>query len=179
MWHNGRAKERQLARAIRVVVTLPRLVSTWAQQGSPWRQFNVEAQSSMTHQHINRVPSEVDAIRATAVSDHDAPVLMLNLNRYTIAAAYPNGEEYQTYLAKIEEAVSRVGGNLLWRTPVSGQPVGCEHDRVDEILAVWYPSHTAFLRLRNQNEELFRLRELCVANSVIHRCPGDRFPLQP
>ena len=133
----------------------------------------------MTNNHINRVPSEVDAIKATAESDHDVPVLMLNLNRYTIVAAYPHGEPYQTYLAKIEESVSRIGGKLLWQTPVTGQPVGCEHDKVDEILAVWYPSHAAFLRLRNQNEELFRLRELCVANSVIHRCPGDRFPLQP
>ena len=133
----------------------------------------------MTNNHINRLPSEVYAIKETAESDHDALVLMLNLNRYTITAAYPHGVEYQTYLTKIEESVSRVGGKLLWRTPVSGQPVGCEHDRVDEILAVWYPSHTAFLRLRDQNQELFRLRELCVANSVIHRCPGDRFPLKP
>ncbi len=133
----------------------------------------------MTSQHIARVPSENDAINAIAGSSHDAPVLMLNLNRYTIAAAYPDGEEYLTYLAKIEESVGRVGGKVLWRTPVSGQPVGCEHDGVDEILAVWYPSHSAFLRLRTDNEDLFRRRELCVANSVIHRCPGDRFPLQP
>ena len=133
----------------------------------------------MTDQHINRVPSEIDAITAITVSGHDAPVLMLNLNRYTTAAAYPQGENYRTYMAKIEESVGRVGGKVLWRTPVSGQPVGCEHDGVDEILAVWYPSHTAFLRLRTQNEDLFRLRELCVANSVIHRCPGDRYPLQP
>ncbi len=133
----------------------------------------------MTDHHINRVPSEIDAITAITVSGHDAPVLMLNLNRYTTAAAYPQGEDYRTYMAKIEESVGRVGGKVLWRTPVSGQPVGCEHDGVDEILAVWYPSHTAFLRLRTQNEDLFRLRELCVANSVIHRCPGDRYPLQP
>ncbi len=133
----------------------------------------------MTDHHISRVPSEIDAITAITVSGHDAPVLMLNLNRYTTAAAYPHGENYRTYMAKIEESVGRVGGKVLWRTPVSGQPVGCEHDGVDEILAVWYPSHTAFLRLRTQNEDLFRLRELCVANSVIHRCPGDRYPLQP
>ncbi len=133
----------------------------------------------MTDQHINRVPSEIDTITAITVSGHDAPVLMLNLNRYTTAAAYPHGEDYRSYMAKIEESVGRVGGKVLWRTPVSGQPVGCEHDGVDEILAVWYPSHTAFLRLRTQSEDLFRLRELCVANSVIHRCPGDRFPLQP
>jgi len=69
----------------------------------------------MTSQHIARVPSENDAINAIAGSGHDAPVLMLNLNRYTIAAAYPDGEEYLTYLAKIEESVGRVGGNQSFR----------------------------------------------------------------
>ena len=133
----------------------------------------------MTSQHTNRQPSEIEEIKEIALSGHDAPVLMLNLNRYTTPAAYPDGEEYQTYVAVLEEAVRRVGGDLLWRTPVLGQPVGCEHDGADEILAVWYPSHSAFLSLRNDNEDLFRRRELCVANSVIHRCPGDRFPLQP
>ena len=133
----------------------------------------------MTNHHTNRVPTEVDAIKVIASSERDAPVLMLNLNRYTDAADYPHGEEYRTYVATIEDSVGRVGGKLLWRTPVLGQPVGCEHDRVDEILAVWYPSHAAFLNLRNGNEDLFRRRELCVANSVIHRCPGDRVPLQP
>ncbi len=49
----------------------------------------------MTNNHINRVPWEVDTIKATAESDHDAQVLMLNLNRYTITAAYPHGVEYQ------------------------------------------------------------------------------------
>ena len=138
-----------------------------------------EVQSSMTKQHIDRQPSEGDVISAIASSDNDAPVLMLNLNRYTTAAGYPDGEEYRSYVAAIEDSVGRVGGKVLWRTPVSGQPVGCEHDGVDEILAVWYPSHAAFLNLRNGNEDLFRRRELRVANSVIHRCPGDRFPLQP
>ena len=149
------------------------------QQRRPGGHFTVEVRLLMTDQHINRVPSEIEAITAIAVSGQDAPVLMLNLNRYTTADANPQGEDYRNYLAKIEESVGRVGGKVLWRTPVSGQPVGCEHDGVDEILAVWYPSHTAFLRLRTYNEELYRLRELCVANSVIHRCLGDRYPLQP
>jgi len=133
----------------------------------------------MTNQHISRAPLEIGVIESIAASGRDVPVLMLNLNRYTAAAGYPHGEAYQTYAAQLEESVGLTGGKVLWRTPVSGQPVGCEHDGVDEILAVWYPSHAAFLVLRTGNEELFRLRELCVANSVIHRCPGDRFPLQP
>ena len=131
--------------------------------------------------HISRVKSEIDVITATAESGQDAPVLMLNLNRYTIAAGYPNGDEYRTYMAQLEGSVGRVGGKVLWRTPVAGQPVGCEHDGVDEILAVWYPSHASFLRLREEpgSAEMYRLRELCVANAVIHRCLGDRVPLQP
>ena len=131
--------------------------------------------------HITRVPSEIDAITVTAESGQDSPVLMLNLNRYTVAAGYPNGDEYQTYMAQLEESAGRVGGKVLWRTPVAGQPVGCEHDGVDEILAVWYPSHASFLRLREEpgSAEMYRLREVCVANAVIHRCLGDRFPLQP
>jgi hypothetical protein len=135
----------------------------------------------MMNEHIARVQSEIDSITATAESSHDLPVMMLNLNRYTDAASYPDGYEYRTYMAAIDTSVGRVGGKVIWRTPVSGQPVGCEHDGVDEILAVWYPSHAAFLSLRTVagSEEVYRLRKLCVANAVIHRCPGDRFPLQP
>ena len=69
---------------------------------------------------------------------------MLNLNHYAAAAGFPYGSEYKTYMAELEKSVGRVGGKVLWRTPVSGQPVGCEHDGVDAILAVWYPSHASF-----------------------------------
>jgi hypothetical protein len=138
----------------------------------------------MTNTHIDSVSgdsADIDAIRATAESGHDVPVLMLNLNRYTPVAAYPTGEEYRTYVAVMMDTIGRVGGRVLWRTPVHGQPIGCEHDRVDEILAVWYPSHAAFLDLHSMNgaEDLWRRRQRCVANAVLHRCPGDRYPLQP
>jgi len=94
--------------------------------------------------HITGVPSEIDAITATAESGQDSAVLMLNLNHYTAAAGFPNGSECKTYMAELEESVGRVGGKVLRRTPVSGQPVGCEHDRIGEILSVWYPSHASF-----------------------------------
>lgn len=48
--------------------------------------------------HITRVQSEIDSITVIGESSHDAPVLMLNLNRYTDAAAYPDGDEYRTYM---------------------------------------------------------------------------------
>jgi hypothetical protein len=135
----------------------------------------------VTNTHIDAVSADIDTIKATANGGQDVPLLMLNLNRYTLAAAYPNGEEYQTYVAVMMKTIGRVGGKVLWRTPAHGQPIGCEHDRVDEILAVWYPSHAAFLDLHSLEgaEDLWRRRERCVANAVIHRCPGDRYPLQP
>ena len=94
--------------------------------------------------HITRVPSEIDASTATAKSGQDSAILMLNLNHPTAAAGFPDGSEYKTYMAELEESVGRVGGKVLRRTPVSGQPVGCEHDGVDETLSVWYPSHASF-----------------------------------
>ena len=80
--------------------------------------------------HITRGPSEIDEITATAKSRQDSAALMLNLNHYTAAAGFPDGSEYKTYMAELEKSVGRVGGKALWRTPVSGQPVGCEHDGV-------------------------------------------------
>ena len=94
--------------------------------------------------HITRVPSEIDASTATAKSGQDSAILMLNLNHYTAAAGFPNGSECKTYMGELEEPVGRVGGKVLRRTPVSGQPVGCEHDRIGEILSVWPPSHASF-----------------------------------
>ncbi len=48
----------------------------------------------------------------------------------------------------------------------------------DEILGAWYPSHKAFLSLKEQpsSAESFRLRELCVSEAVVHRCPEDIIP---
>ena len=66
--------------------------------------------------HITRVPSEIDASTATAKSGQDSAILMLNLNHPTAAAGFPDGSEYKTYMAELEESVGRVGGKVLWRT---------------------------------------------------------------
>lgn len=136
----------------------------------------------MTENHIMQMQEgEMNAIRAIADGDEDRPLLMLNINRYTAESEYPDGEHYKTYIEVMQQTVSRVGGKVLWRTQVHGQPIGCDHDRADEILAIWYPSHQAFrsLRLAKGAGEMFERRQQCVANAVLHRCPGDQFPLQP
>ena len=121
--------------------------------------------------------SELQAINMIAEGGNDKPVLMLNLNRYSRDAGFPGGELYLSYMAVLDELLPRVGAKVLWRAPVFGQPVG--NQPIDEILAAWYPTHEAFIRLPDAPGavENFRLRRLCVEYAVIHRCPGDRAPL--
>ena len=130
----------------------------------------------MSEESIRRNEGELAAIAAVARSGHDPPVLMLNMNLYSRDAAFPDGELYQRYMSVLEAFLPIVGGRILWRFPVRGQPVGTQP--LDEILAAWYPSHQAFLDLRHApgSEENYRLRALAVDYAVIHRCPGDRAP---
>ena len=120
--------------------------------------------------------SDFDKIEEIAGSDNDRPVLMVNLNKYS-EGEYPDGAIYKDYMKALDVLLEHIGGVILWRTPVYGQPIGAQP--LDEILGAWYPSHKAFLALRDQgkiSEENFRLRNLAVESAVIHRCPEDAIP---
>jgi hypothetical protein len=54
------------------------------------------------------------------------------------------------------------------------------HD-YDEILAVWHPSHRAFLDLPDAAgaDLMFTSRRTCAANSNTLALPADRDPLRP
>ena len=120
-------------------------------------------------------PAEFSEINKIAASAEDKPVLMLNLNRYVGKAAYPNGELYMNYMRVLNQLLEQLGGRILWQMPSFGQPLGGE--KLDEIIAIWYPSHKAFLQLREMpgSTENFKLRGMCVEYAVLHRCPGDMF----
>ena len=120
-------------------------------------------------------PTEFSEINKIAASAEDRAVLMLNLNRYVRKAAYPNGELYMNYMRALNELLEQLGGRILWQMPSFGQPLGGE--KLDEIIAIWYPSHKAFLQLREMpgSTENFKLRGMCVEYAVLHRCPGDMF----
>ena len=133
----------------------------------------------MPANHLIRNEAEVEVIRAIANGSDDRPITMLNLNRYRTAAAYPDGALYRNYMTVLEQLLPKVGGKILWRSPVLGQAVG--EQPLDEILAAWYPSHQAFLDLRNVAgaAENYQLRDQSVEYAVIHRCPGDLEGLKP
>lgn len=117
-----------------------------------------------------RNKQELGSIEKIAGSHNDRPVVMINLNRYKPEVDFPNGVVYQEYMRVLEAFLPVVGGRILWRSPVHGQPVG-EQD-IHEALAAWYPSHQAFLDLPTAPgaDENFRLRRACVEKAVIHRC---------
>ncbi len=131
--------------------------------------------------HVSATRESFARAKAIAGSADDRPVLMLNMNRYTEAAAFPDGEAYTTYMSRLNHSVEAGGGRVLWDVAVADVVIGCDHDAYDEILAVWYPSHQAFVDLPKADgaELMFDSRKQCVANATILSLPGDRFPLEP
>ena len=94
-----------------------------------------------------------DAQRAALQGSPDeSPIVALNLNRYRARAAYPPGtphadvsgrEAYLRYGVVAFRAIAHVGGRIVWATEGREPLIGCEHDRYDEVVAVWYPSRRA------------------------------------
>ena len=95
---------------------------------------------------------------------------MLNLNKYTPEAGYPDGQLYTDYMSVLATLLTEVTGRILWRTRVLGQVVGGQG--IDEALGIWYPTSQAFLNLMTApaSGENMRLRALAVAHADLHRC---------
>jgi hypothetical protein len=127
--------------------------------------------------HLKRNADELAKIRSLVESGLDCPVLMLNENTYSSDAGYPSGQLYRQYISGLEALVTEFEGRILWRLAVLGQPVG-QGRQSDEILAIWYPSHKAYLDLPSAagGPENYRLRGLCVEHARIHRCHGEAYP---
>jgi hypothetical protein len=133
----------------------------------------------MLPSNLTRNEDELAIIKAIAQSGDDGPVLMLNLNRYKADAGFPGAGIHKAYIDGLEKFLRVVGGEILWRHAVRGQAVGDQ--KLDEVLAAWYPSHQSFLDLSSAPgaAENYRLRGECVDYAVIHRCAGDQFPFSP
>jgi uncharacterized protein (DUF1330 family) len=84
---------------------------------------------------------QLEELAALAASPDDAPLVMLNLNRYRDREAY--GRYGEVALRVLE----RVGGRILWYARAESTVVGGAEEEYDEVIAVWYPSAQAFLEL--------------------------------
>ncbi len=133
----------------------------------------------MDNPSVRRNEVELAVIQSIAGTPDDGPVLMVNLNRYSPGADFPDGALYQEYMAVLEAFLPAVGGKLLWRHPVLGQAVG--EQLIHEVLGAWYPSHQAFLDLPKAEgaNENYALRKAAIEYAVIHRCAGTAYPFCP
>ncbi|HAN07836.1 MAG TPA: hypothetical protein DCP89_04995 [Acidimicrobiaceae bacterium] len=120
---------------------------------------------------------QIDVIQALAGSTEDTPVLMLNINRYTEKAGFPNGDLYKSYMQAIEYSVGNVGGSILWRRPISASVVG-DLTGFNEVLGVWYPSHQSFVDLPKADgaKIMFSHRKTCVEVAHILAMPDSQPP---
>ena len=121
---------------------------------------------------------EFAKIEEIANSETDCPVFMLNLNKYFDRGRFINQDEkYNKYIKTVYAILYEIGGKMLWRSPVHDQMVGKQG--IDEIWAVWYfshavwyPSHKAFLGLKDvpTAAKSFTLKRQIVERAIIHRC---------
>ena len=112
--------------------------------------------------HLQRNADDFAVVRSIAESGSDGPVLMLNMNRYSLDSGFPDRGVYQQYISGLGNFLEGAGAKLLWRFPVLGQAVGDQ--KIHEIIACWYPVHKIFLDLYKAPgaAENFRLKGLCV-----------------
>lgn len=123
-----------------------------------------------------------------AAHQPDGPIVALNLNRYRERAAYPPGTAggdvsgfaaYQRYGKVAVQAIDSVGGRVLWATAGRHVAIGTADDRYDEVVAVWYPSRAAFLRLQefpDYREAMELHRRAALERATLLLCDGEAEP---
>jgi uncharacterized protein (DUF1330 family) len=103
------------------------------------------------------VPDEAQ-MRAMAGSDHQGPIVMVNLLKYRVRAAYEAGkaeakqnlsgrEAYQRYGMVAMQHVASCGGGIVWMGAQKFAFIGGPEQDWDEIVCVRYPSREAFLKM--------------------------------
>ncbi|MFZ4517768.1 MAG: DUF1330 domain-containing protein [Microthrixaceae bacterium] len=143
----------------------------------------------MSDTHVNPSPEAITGLMQRAADGDDRPVVMLNLNRYRPVAAYPEDhpdagsglsgrEAYLRYGVVAKAAIDATGGRILWVTDAGETVIGCDHDAIDEVVAVWYPSRAAFLRLGEYPGyfEATVHRDAAVEQAVLIACDGEQEP---
>jgi uncharacterized protein (DUF1330 family) len=132
------------------------------------------------------VEPDIQRLGAELGIDESAPVVMLNLNRYRDIADYGDGraeqvsgrDAYLRYGIVAFAAIESVGGRILWSTDAEAVIIGCDHDRYDEVVAVWYPSRAAFTRLAEHPGYLEALahRTAAIEQATLLACAASPTP---
>mgnify|MGYP001167531425 CR=1 FL=1 len=124
------------------------------------------------------IKTELKKIQYIASSNTDYPLLMINQNKY-VNEEYPSGLIYKKWKSINIKMITDVEGKIIWTFHIKGQIlVNGYHQKIDEILGYWYPSHLAFMKLLESPDrhESFKLRKRLITNSIIHICDGRNTP---
>jgi uncharacterized protein (DUF1330 family) len=116
---------------------------------------------------------QLGELAARAAEGPDGPVVMVNLNRYR------DRDAYERYGEVALSVLARLGGRVLWHTQVKQTVIGVPTETFDEVIAVWYPSTTAFLSFATDTEIAAALehRTAGLEHAVLLCCePGDAEP---
>jgi uncharacterized protein (DUF1330 family) len=122
---------------------------------------------------VEPTPDQIAELQAIAEGPDDGPLVMLNLNRYRDPAAYAR------YGEVAERVLERLGGRVLWHAAVAGTVVGEGEERFDDVIAVWYPSAAAFIKLATDPEilEARQHRLDGLERAALLRCSGSVEPV--
>jgi uncharacterized protein (DUF1330 family) len=86
-------------------------------------------------------------------NDRPGPINMLNLVRFRVRAAYPDGREatgaeaYAAYGRESYPVFSRLGGRVIWRGRFELMLIGPGDEKWDECFVAEYPSVGAFVEM--------------------------------
>ncbi|HEY8763354.1 MAG TPA: DUF1330 domain-containing protein [Solirubrobacteraceae bacterium] len=102
-----------------------------------------------------------EQFRRLATSDDDEPVVMVNLLRFKPRAegidaedGITGAEAYGRYAAAVTTFLTRVGGRVLFAAEPQESVIGPEPGEWDLVLAVEYPSRSAFVAMTSDPEYL-------------------------
>lgn len=130
-------------------------------------------------------PSERGIQRFSESPDPGGRVVMLNLNRYRDASAYPAGSEhavcsgreaYARYGAGVAPLLAKHGAKLLYGGAAGVGPILGDDEVWHDVLLVEYPSRAAFLAMTSSPEYLAVVehRQAAIEDSrVIETRPPD------
>ncbi len=135
--------------------------------------------SVLTNNMSDTINMSDRAIMEEIAQTGDHPVLMINQNLYTAKADFPNGKLYKKWREINKKMIEYANGKVIWNIPVRGQLLyNGDCQALSEILAFWYPSHQAFLSMKDApyREENFAIRKEIIEYAIIHRCDGRNPP---
>lgn len=127
---------------------------------------------------------QISSFFASAGTDKDGPVVMVNLLKFRERAVYPDGrdadisgqEAYMRYGVEVSKIVTKVGGRMIFGAVVDGLMLGTCEELWDQVVLVEYPTRASLMEMVMSPEyhaiEVHREAGLAGQLNIGTRVPG-------